>query len=347
MQSLLSASENSIVQSFLSVMNYPDQKTLTAREWALLAPAAPLDSLVDNPDHKEALAKATKDLMTLEPERWRLHSAMQDPSRSLHHHTMLHHRRQQSTFSFPQGKLQLDPQLVHMNDIKSSSSSSPHLCPSPTGNDRQQIALLQSSHQLMDPPPHGHIGSPMRKHASSTSELHPPSTSSSSTPSSSSSQSASKHTSKSSSAKRNRASSSASPTSSVTPSTTPTQKQILLSPSQKKANHIQSEQKRRANIRRGYEALCENVPALREAIKQEEEEAAMVAEKMNSGSGRRRRKKGQGKDGINGEKEKVDGRAGPRSENVVLTKSTSSNRSVIHIYILSVRSNRTYTKSAV
>jgi hypothetical protein len=133
----------------------------------------------------------------------------------------------------------------------------------------------------------------------------------------------------------------------VTPSTTPTQKQILLSPSQKKANHIQSEQKRRANIRRGYEALCENVPALREAIKQEEEEAAMVAEKMNSGSGRRRRKKGQGKDGINGEKEKVDGRAGPRSENVVLTKSTFSNRSVIHIYILSVRSNRTYTKSAV
>ncbi|EJD47219.1 hypothetical protein AURDEDRAFT_113494 [Auricularia subglabra TFB-10046 SS5] len=36
----------------------------------------------------------------------------------------------------------------------------------------------------------------------------------------------------------------------------------LLSPSQKKANHIQSEQKRRANIRRGYDALCAAVPAL-------------------------------------------------------------------------------------
>ena len=45
----------------------------------------------------------------------------------------------------------------------------------------------------------------------------------------------------------------------------------LLSPSQKRANHIQSEQKRRANIRKGYEALCEAVPALREAIKLEEE----------------------------------------------------------------------------
>ena len=51
-------------------------------------------------------------------------------------------------------------------------------------------------------------------------------------------------------------------------------KGTLLSPSQKRANHIQSEQKRRANIRRGYEALCEVVPALREAIKQEEEAGA-------------------------------------------------------------------------
>ncbi|KAI1797278.1 hypothetical protein LXA43DRAFT_1177346 [Ganoderma leucocontextum] len=48
-------------------------------------------------------------------------------------------------------------------------------------------------------------------------------------------------------------------------------KGTLLSPSQKRANHIQSEQKRRANIRRGYEALCEVVPALREAIRAEEE----------------------------------------------------------------------------
>jgi len=44
-------------------------------------------------------------------------------------------------------------------------------------------------------------------------------------------------------------------------------------------NHAQSEQKRRANIRRGYKALCGTVPALREAIRQEEEEAAMMAKK--------------------------------------------------------------------
>ena len=48
-------------------------------------------------------------------------------------------------------------------------------------------------------------------------------------------------------------------------------KPALLSPSQKRANHIQSEQKRRANIRKGYEALCEVVPALRDAIRAEEE----------------------------------------------------------------------------
>lgn len=100
-------------------------------------------------------------------------------------------------------------------------------------------------------------------------------------------------------------------------------KPTLLSPSQKKANHIQSEQKRRANIRRGYEALCDAVPALREAIRSEEEEmeqAALLAAAANDGqtiksTKRRARKK------IEVDGEKVDGRAGPRSENVVLSKS--------------------------
>ena len=58
------------------------------------------------------------------------------------------------------------------------------------------------------------------------------------------------------------------------------QRQALLSPSQKRANHIQSEQKRRANIRRGYEALCEVVPSLREAIKAEEESLAAAGESL-------------------------------------------------------------------
>jgi hypothetical protein len=99
----------------------------------------------------------------------------------------------------------------------------------------------------------------------------------------------------------------------------PQQKPTLLSPSQKKANHIQSEQKRRANIRRGYEALCETVPALREAIREEEEQERM----SNGGSGTRKKprtKKGA-KDGDEREKDRLDGRAGPRSENVVLSKS--------------------------
>lgn len=67
-------------------------------------------------------------------------------------------------------------------------------------------------------------------------------------------------------------SSSVSPVSTRVPQSAapPPSRQALLSPSQKRANHIQSEQKRRANIRRGYEALCEVVPALREAIRLEE-----------------------------------------------------------------------------
>ncbi|KIY43895.1 hypothetical protein FISHEDRAFT_8102, partial [Fistulina hepatica ATCC 64428] len=75
----------------------------------------------------------------------------------------------------------------------------------------------------------------------------------------------------------------------------------LLSVSQKKANHIQSEQKRRANIRRGYEALCDAVPTLREAIQAEDSGDSRPAKIIDG--------------------EKIDGRAGPRSENVVLVKT--------------------------
>ena len=98
----------------------------------------------------------------------------------------------------------------------------------------------------------------------------------------------------------------------------PPAKTALLSASQKKANHIQSEQKRRANIRKGYEALCENVPALREAIRLEEEDGnASGSGNAAAGSkGRKGRVKMIGDDG-----EKVDGRAGPRSENIVLQRS--------------------------
>ncbi|KAH0585357.1 hypothetical protein H2248_008596 [Termitomyces sp. 'cryptogamus'] len=102
----------------------------------------------------------------------------------------------------------------------------------------------------------------------------------------------------------------------------PASKPALLTASQKKANHIQSEQKRRANIRRGYEALCECVPALREAIREEEEALAVVNDnstpKSSNAAGKRKAKSAfKGRDG----EEKIDGRAGPRSENVVLSKT--------------------------
>lgn len=96
-------------------------------------------------------------------------------------------------------------------------------------------------------------------------------------------------------------------------------KPSLLTPSQKKANHIQSEQKRRANIRRGYEALCETVPSLREAIRAEEEAQALA---NAAGSRSRSKKKSRGKKVE--QAEKIDGRAGPKSENIVLQKSWSS-----------------------
>lgn len=94
----------------------------------------------------------------------------------------------------------------------------------------------------------------------------------------------------------------------------PQNRAALLSPSQKKANHIQSEQKRRANIRRGYDALCETVPALREACLAEDEQQLADGNKSKG----RRRGKGKAK---NDDGERVDGRAGPRSENVVLSKT--------------------------
>ncbi|GLB40251.1 putative helix loop helix domain containing protein [Lyophyllum shimeji] len=102
----------------------------------------------------------------------------------------------------------------------------------------------------------------------------------------------------------------------------PPQKPALLTPSQKKANHIQSEQKRRANIRRGYEALCECVPALREAIREEEEALAAVND-TNARGGANGTAKRKGKVAVKNKdgEEKVDGRAGPRSENVVLSKT--------------------------
>jgi hypothetical protein len=68
------------------------------------------------------------------------------------------------------------------------------------------------------------------------------------------------------------------------------------------------------NIRRGYEALCQTIPALREAIHAEQE----ASSGLGLGGEKRR---AWGLVGEHGEK--IDGRAqaGPRSENIVLAKS--------------------------
>jgi hypothetical protein len=82
----------------------------------------------------------------------------------------------------------------------------------------------------------------------------------------------------------------------------------LLTAQQKKANHILSEQKRRAKIRRGYDALCEVVPSLRSAVQAEQE------------FGDAKRKKGKSTKGT--AVDTLDGRAGPKSESIVLSQST-------------------------
>lgn len=65
--------------------------------------------------------------------------------------------------------------------------------------------------------------------------------------------------------------------------------------------------------------MCETVPALREAIRKEEEEAAAAGSTTtsngSSSKGRRKKSKSTSDD------DKMDGRAGPKSENIVLQKT--------------------------
>lgn len=125
-------------------------------------------------------------------------------------------------------------------------------------------------------------------------------------------------------------------------------KGVLLTAEQKKANHIASEQKRRAAIRQGYDGLCEVVPALRAAVQEFEERVRKVTGGAAGGAGgggegegalegakggKGKKRAGRGLDGqsttgalmggIQVGGEKIDGRAGPKSEAVVLGKSAS------------------------
>ena len=117
---------------------------------------------------------------------------------------------------------------------------------------------------------------------------------------------------------------------------------VVLTEEQKRANHIASEQKRRTAIRSAYDELCGVVPSLRAAVQEYEERLTRVhgAHAAAAAAAGRRGSAARLVDGTPGTAgaeietvagvltggidvggEKVDGRAGPKSEAVVLGKS--------------------------
>ncbi|GAA6062812.1 hypothetical protein JCM10212_001544 [Sporobolomyces blumeae] len=127
-------------------------------------------------------------------------------------------------------------------------------------------------------------------------------------------------------------------------------KPALLTSEQKKLNHIASEQKRRAAIRKGYDGLCQVVPVLRVAVEEFEERVKNLGHANGAGTaggstgkgGKRKKGKGTAGDGIGALSktgalmggiqvggEKIDGRAGPKSEAVVLSKTVDHVRTLL------------------
>lgn len=108
-----------------------------------------------------------------------------------------------------------------------------------------------------------------------------------------------------------------------------------LTEEQKRANHIASEQKRRHAIRAAYDALCTVVPSLRAAVQEYEDRLSKLQSAANKTTASAGDEDGMDVDhtpafqtvagvltgGIEVGGEKIDGRAGPRSEAVVLAKS--------------------------
>ncbi|KAH9481232.1 hypothetical protein JR316_0005753 [Psilocybe cubensis] len=411
MQSLLSPSESNAFQSFLSSLDYPESEamSISSSEWALYSsnPSiySPQDSQHDpeaNPEHREALTKATKDLMSLDSNSWDNGSSMMDHQSTMHHqrrhtygadgHTMSQYDREEHERLLVHQQQVLQHQRQHRqqqqqeqqrhNSFSSSRDVFPFLNDKPQQSQELQYPMHPSHLRHQVPPmntvssshssptsPQSPYGGFHQSHNPMTISVHPPQqvhiphqqqpqipsgsrntrlSASRSTPAvtastashqsiqsasdagaSSSSHPRLPHGMNDASAKRQRSSTSP-PIHGQRPHEQQQQqsgpsKQTLLSPSQKKANHIQSEQKRRANIRRGYEALCETVPALREAIREEEEAERNLRSAIN-GNGpavapRKKSRKKNAKDGEDKDKDRLDGRAGPRSENVVLSKT--------------------------
>ena len=382
MQSLLSQSESNAFQSFLSSMDYTED-AIPADEWAAFSASSASMELSHPDEERQALTKATKDLMSLNADgNWdnSNNTSMMNRSPVVNSHFDDHetHRQQshlgqhqehpyhssyrvnsysssQDSFPFLHTKSQLQRQPIQFpiqhhpaSPLRTGSPDSQQRSPnSPLSPyDFSQQQQLHQAHMPQQPPQQQRrrgretsvgtrpklsltvpsatpsfarpsLGSPYKRQRLSPSECPPtsaPATISAGFPSPNNS-----------SSNRTRQQQSSKPN--------------LLSVSQKKANHIQSEQKRRANIRRGYAALCETVPALREAIREEEEAEKKDADpnitavnginagaevKTSSAGKKRRNKKGtvvDGKDSDDRDKEKIDGRAGTMSENTVLSKS--------------------------
>jgi hypothetical protein len=299
--SLLTPSESHAFQSFLSSIDYDYsvvESLVASAEWTSI----PDDMGIPVPHAgpaKEALAKATKDLITLPPtssspsSNWEP-TELKDvtffkPWRLPHSPTT-----SGSDPAIQQGVPRQRNEFDHLQSIVNNAISSNHSRFAASRPHRSPASASSSSSATT-------LAGPSRPLPSKRS--HSEDSSSSST-----------------SHKRQRplpARAGASTPSEVVPSS----KSTLLSASQKKANHIQSEQKRRANIRRGYEALCETIPALQEAIRAEEEANSALGP-----GGKKRRRSRAGDDG-----EKADGRAGPRSENIVLAKSKPPRFCLLHI----------------
>ncbi|KAI5983373.1 hypothetical protein EDD15DRAFT_2376500 [Pisolithus albus] len=269
--SLLTPSEAHAFQSFLTTLDASE----IAADWNMqldlpLEHTSPVQG-------KDALTKATRDLMSLDADKLRypLRSSPGGSSAtSVHRHPQPQNSLLARTHRSSDSRVYPDSEPV-------PSSSRPYI------SSRDGATVRSYSDDPRSPPPDCQSPSGANGSAKRSSPLGA-----------------------TSGIKRHRSTNDSAPHSPGEEKSAQNNRTALLSPSQKKANHIQSEQKRRANIRRGYDALCEIVPALREACQAEEERI------MAHGKGRGRRRGKSKEDG-----ERIDGRAGPRSENVVLSKT--------------------------
>ncbi|KIK16106.1 hypothetical protein PISMIDRAFT_686643 [Pisolithus microcarpus 441] len=272
--SLLTPSEAHAFQSFLTTLDASE----IAADWNMqldlpLEHTPPMQG-------KDALTKATRDLMSLDADKLRypLRSSPGGSSATSVHR----HPQSQNSLSLLLARThRLSDSRVYPDNEPIPSSSRPYI------SSHEGATVRSSSDDSRSPPPDCHSPGGANGSVKRSSPLGAIS-----------------------GTKRHRSTNDSAPHFPGEEKSAQNNRAVLLSPSQKKANHIQSEQKRRANIRRGYDALCEIVPTLREACQAEEERI------MAHGKGRGRRRGKSKEDG-----ERIDGRAGPRSENVVLSKT--------------------------